>query len=256
VTLRLREAVALGAIEGVTEVLPVSSSAHLALIPWLLDWRYARLEPELRKTTEATLHLGAAAGLLAARAGELRGVDRERAEVIVLAQLAPALAGAALQRPLQELASRPRPIAAGLIAGALGSLAGEVLARRRPREDPAGRRDGMLLGAAQATALWPGVSRTGATIAIARARGLPATEARRLSLQVGVPVMAGAGLLTGARLRADGEMPHAALAAGAATALAATLATGRARCARELPVWLTAAHRFALAGWVLRRARG
>ena len=60
----LREAVALGVLHGPAELLPISSSGHIALIPWLLDWRYNELDPELRKSFEVALHAGTAAALL------------------------------------------------------------------------------------------------------------------------------------------------------------------------------------------------
>ena len=59
----IREAVALGALQGPTELLPVSSSAHTTLIPWLAGWSYAELDPELRKSFEVALHAGAGAAL-------------------------------------------------------------------------------------------------------------------------------------------------------------------------------------------------
>ncbi|HST56282.1 MAG TPA: undecaprenyl-diphosphate phosphatase, partial [Solirubrobacteraceae bacterium] len=62
--LPLRQAIALGLLQGPTELLPVSSSGHTTLIPWLAQWDYARLQPELRKSFEVALHAGAAAALL------------------------------------------------------------------------------------------------------------------------------------------------------------------------------------------------
>ena len=62
--LRTSEAVALGALHGPAELLPISSSAHTELVPWLLGWEYAELDPELRKAFEVAVHAGTAAALL------------------------------------------------------------------------------------------------------------------------------------------------------------------------------------------------
>ncbi len=61
--LSLRHAVALGLVQGPTELLPVSSSAHIALLPWLGGWSYARMDGELRKSFEVALHAGAGLAL-------------------------------------------------------------------------------------------------------------------------------------------------------------------------------------------------
>ena len=69
--LPLRHAVALGLLHGPAELLPVSSSAHITLVPWLLGWPYAELDPELRKAFEVVLHAGTAAALLIALRHEI-----------------------------------------------------------------------------------------------------------------------------------------------------------------------------------------
>src|SRR4051812_50056222 len=81
--LPLAHALALGALHGPAELLPVSSSAHTTLVPWLLDWPYPRLDPELRKAFEVALHAGTAAALLIGlrdeEADAARGFDRRAA---------------------------------------------------------------------------------------------------------------------------------------------------------------------------------
>src|ERR1700691_3977057 len=95
--LAIREAIALGALQGPTELLPVSSSAHTTLIPWLAGWPYAPLDPELRKSFEVALHAGAAAALTIDMRAELissaRGLTARRIAVIALSLAPPALAG-------------------------------------------------------------------------------------------------------------------------------------------------------------------
>src|SRR5436305_15256252 len=101
VPLSRAQAVALGALHGPTELLPISSSAHLALIPWLLGWDYGELDPELRKAFEVVLHAGTAAAPLITPRDEATGTrhsSRLRA-VIAEATIPVALVAYALERP-------------------------------------------------------------------------------------------------------------------------------------------------------------
>jgi len=251
--LDLRHAVALGLAHGPAELLPVSSSAHTILIPWLAGWPDAELDPDLRKSFEVALHTGAAAALGLAMGGDLRrtlgrlgGSPRRRrraAALLALSLAPPSLAGFALERPIERRLSGPTTVAAGLLAGALWmALADRGLGpRARPLED-AGPRDGLLLGLAQAAALLPGVSRNGATLATARLRGFDRAGSHELSWLVGVPVILAASALKARRLVA-GSVPAdavAPLAAGAGAAFLSTLASARllrrgARSRRLLP---------------------
>ncbi len=123
----------------------------------------------------------------------------------------------------------------------------------------AGPRDGLALGLAQSLALVPGVSRSGATLAAARARGFSREDSDRLSWTVGLPVIAGAALLKGMRLAREGtprglRLPLAAGTAGAfVSTLLSTQVLGPQRRAALLPASL--AYRGALATLVIRRMR-
>src|SRR5271167_496163 len=121
--LPLRHAVALGLLQGPAELLPVSSSAHTTLIPWLAGWPYAQLDGERRKSFEVALHAGAGLALALHMRRELlrdaARLDRRRAGVAALALAPPALAGYALGRPIERHLGGPRSIAAGLLAGAV-----------------------------------------------------------------------------------------------------------------------------------------
>ncbi|MDP9228837.1 MAG: UDP-diphosphatase, partial [Actinomycetota bacterium] len=120
-------------MQGPTELLPISSSAHLTLIPWLGGWDWDRQDPELRKSFEVALHAGAAAALLLGQrhviASELRTVDRRKAAVIALSSLPPAICGFALERQIERHLGGPGPTAAGLVLGALAMAAAD----RRPQ---------------------------------------------------------------------------------------------------------------------------
>jgi undecaprenyl-diphosphatase len=224
----------LGLVQGPTEVLPVSSSAHTALIPWLAGWPCAELDPELRNSFEVALHAGTAAALLVATRGELaqalHELDGRRFASGALAVAPPALVGYLLERAPAHRPITPRALAAGLVLGAvamaLADARSALRAEGRSQQD-AGPRDGLLLGLAQALALMPGVSRNGATLAAARARGFAREDAQTLSWRAGLPVILGAAALKGRRLSRHGVPPSVTpvLAAGAGAAFLSTLAS-------------------------------
>jgi undecaprenyl-diphosphatase len=235
----VRHAIVLGLAQGPTEVLPVSSSAHTALLPRLAVWPEARLDAELRNSLEVALHAGTAAALSIALRGELRQALREldgrTLAAAALALAPPALAGYLLERGLERRPSSSRALATGLaLGGAALALADlrpptHALASTPPgarKLADAGPRDGLALGVAQALALLPGVSRNGATLTAARARGFARADAQALSWRVGLPVIAGAAALKACRLAQRGAPPAAApaLAAGAGAAFLSTLA--------------------------------
>ncbi len=279
--LPLRHALALGLVHGPAELLPISSSAHITLIPWLAGWPYEQLEPPLRKSFEVALHAGAALGLLMRlpsehllgepspasdgppSVGAARSPARSFARrlAFLAAASAPAAAlGYALHGPIERRLGTPGTISAGLIGGSFGMAWAEARARRDAAQRSAaqaGLADGLALGVAQALALIPGVSRSGAAFAVARARGFAPVDAERLSLAVGLPVLGGATLLQSAKLLRRGE-PHCmrpALAVGACAAFASTLLTPALLDAgrRSRAVLPAAVYRLLLAGTVLKR---
>jgi len=254
--LRLREAVALGALHGPAELLPISSSAHTELVPWMLDWEFARLDPELRKAFGVAIHAGTAAGLLIALRGEVGEAvgDLDRRRVVLLAGsfVPAAVVGYVLERPIEERLGTPPTIAVGLLLGAAAMAAADAFGpSTRTRED-AGLADALALGVAQACALMPGVSRNGATLTAARLRGFARADANALSRHVALPIIAGATALKGARLARRGLPPDTAraLAAGILAAFASTLASTRL-VRDERALWPYAAYRSVLALRVL-----
>jgi undecaprenyl-diphosphatase len=254
------QAVLLGALHGPAELLPISSSGHVALIPWLLRWDYERVDPELRKAFEVALHAGTAAALLITLRLEVQDAMREMsprlAGLIALSFAPPAVVGFALERPIEQHLGTPATIAAGLICGSVAM----AWADRRPQErrsEQAGARDALWLGAAQACALIPGVSRNGATLAAARMRRFTRADANRLSRHVALPVIAGATLLKTIRLRHRGLPPRSAVpfAAGAVASFASTLGSTWLirQVERDRSLLPYAGYRLVLAGVVLRR---
>lgn len=272
--LKLRHAVALGLLHGPTELLPISSSGHTTLVPWLAGWSYGELDPESRKSFEVALHAGTAAALFlrtpsgAHRRGpQPHNYDGSsdldpKLSFLLPAVIPAALAGYTLGGQVERRLGTPISIAAGLIGGSAAMLLAD---RRTDSRTPTDARpiDGLLLGLAQTLALMPGISRSGATLATARARGFSRRDADRLSWRVGLPVIAGAVSLKGTRLIRHGAHPGTPpglglrLAAGGTSAFLSTLAStrilGPERRAALFPA--CAAYRAALALLVIRRMR-
>jgi undecaprenyl-diphosphatase len=252
----------LGALHGPAELLPVSSSGHVTLAAWLLEWNYDELDAELRKAFEVALHAGTAAALLIALRGEVReaagDIDRRRVELIALSFVPPAVVALALERPIERRLGTPGTIAAGLLAGSAAMALADRAPQRRRREESTAL-DALCLGLAQACALVPGVSRNGATLAAARARGFDRADANALSRHVALPVITGATVLKGHRLLRRGVPRGAgtAIAAGMAAAFASTLASTWLirQVERDRSLAPYAAYRVALAAAVIRRLR-
>ncbi len=257
-----RRAAILGLIQGPTELLPVSSSAHLGLVPWLAGWDWDRLDPELRKSFEVALHAGAAGALLIGQrrviADELASFDARRAAVLVLSFAPAAIAAFLFERQIEERLGGPRSTAIGLLGGSVAMVAADTRPQSRGRGE-ATPVDGLALGIAQATALAPGVSRNGATLAAARWRRFDREQANLLSRTVALPIITAAALLKGGRLRRRRIDPgvRRSFGIGVAASFASTLASqGLIRqVERDRSIWPYAAYRVALAGLVLSRLR-
>lgn len=220
----------LGIVQGPTELLPVSSSAHLTMLPRLAGWDWERLDPELRKSFEIALHAGAAMALLLTRrheiAEEIEAFDLRRAAVLALSFLPAAAVGFGFERHIESRLGGPKSTAAGLIGG--GILM--ALADRMPQERGRGEAnavDGLALGVAQAAALMPGVSRNGATLTAARLRRFSRDQANLLSRTVALPVILGAVALKGTRLvkRGISRDQRRWLAIGVGTSFVSTMAS-------------------------------
>jgi undecaprenyl-diphosphatase len=230
----------------------VSSSGHLALLPRLCGWPYAGLEPELRKSVEIALHAGSAAALVLLLRRELAGIARDPGTLLALAP--PAALGLALERPIERRLGGVRAVAAAQVVAGVALYAAD----RRPalRRSPRAA-DALAVGAGQAIALVPGVSRAGAALTAARLRGLDRPAAFRLSLRAALPVTLAATALKAARAarRPPPAELRAPIAVGATAAFASTLASRGllGRLERASGYGPIAAYRVALGGAVLAR---
>ncbi|HEX5761706.1 MAG TPA: undecaprenyl-diphosphate phosphatase [Solirubrobacterales bacterium] len=255
-------AVALGILQGPAELLPVSSSAHIVLLPWLAGWRWDELDPEVRKSFEVALHAGTAVALLIGQrreiAAELGSFDGHRALLLVLSFLPAAVVGYACERQIERRLGGPKSTAVGLLVGSAAMLAADTRPQARG-EGEAVPADGLALGVAQAAALAPGVSRNGITLAAARWRRFSRDQANLLSRTIALPVIVGATALKGVRLRRRGVSPALgrSMALGAAASFASTLASQRLirLVERDKALWPYAAYRAGLAGAVIFKLR-
>ncbi len=205
----LLHALILGIVQGLTEFLPISSSAHLILIPRLLGWQ----DPFIDSAAfDVMLHMGTLLALLAyfwrdlirlllAWVGSVRDrriggdPDRRLAWLLVVSVVPAALLGAALEGFFDRtFRDQYAWIALFILVGAGLLWLGERRGQRRRGLDGMVWRDAATIGVAQALALFPGVSRSGITIASGLLLGLEREAAARFSFLMAVPVIAGAGL--------------------------------------------------------------
>jgi len=191
------EAAFWGLIQGLTEFLPISSSGHLVLVPALLG----QDPPDL--ATSAMLHLGTLLAVLAYFRREVVEVftftDKgKRLLLLVLIGTIPAgVLGLTLESQFDWLNERPTAVALALFLTGIVLFSTRWLHRGDKVVADASIRDTVIMGLGQAVALIPGVSRSGATISTGLLRGFTHAEAARYSFLLGIPAIAGAGLLKG-----------------------------------------------------------
>jgi undecaprenyl-diphosphatase len=200
----LLHAIVLGFVQGATEFLPVSSKTHLVVVPALLGWR----PPSLAFIV--WLHLGTLVALviyffrqlLEMLSGLVKpGSGRRTLGYLVVASIPAAVLGLLFEKTFERFLSHPRNAAMALVATSAILVAGEWLAgtigRRpaRPLREHLTLRDSLTMGTAQVFALFPGVSRSGATISAGLAGGLRRAEAARFSFLMALAAITGAGLV-------------------------------------------------------------
>jgi len=205
----LLQAIIQGVVQGLTEFLPISSSAHLILLPRLAGWDDPFLtSPEF----DVMLHLGTLGALLVyfwrdlvrlglawlasirqRRLGD--DPDRRLAWLLLLTVIPAALVGALFEDFFDETFREALLLIPLLLVVGAGMLAfGERYGRRDRGLERLRVRDALVIGLAQALALFPGISRSGVTIAAGLVLGLQREAAARFSFLMGIPIIAGAGL--------------------------------------------------------------
>jgi undecaprenyl-diphosphatase len=202
----LLQAAVLGVVQGLSEFLPISSSGHLIMVPYLLGW------PEHSQAFDLALHLGTTVALgwffwadwLALIRGFLRGLGSEKvrqtdpnwrfALLVLLGSVPAAIIGVVAEKPIEQLLRSPVINAGLLIVFGLVLFAADRWGSLKRSLEEVVWPDALIMGLAQAVALMPGVSRSGITMTTGLFRGLDRPAAARFSFLLSGPIILGAAL--------------------------------------------------------------
>ena len=217
------QALILGLVQGATELLPISSSGHLILVPWVADWDYLKNHDAFNQTFDVSLHLGtlvavvlyfredivrlAAAWLGSIRRRRIETVDERIAWYVAAATVPAAIVGAVGENLIAERLGEPWQIA--ILLAVFGAVL--YAADRRPQTKQMGEiglRAAVAVGLAQSLSLMPGVSRSGITITAGRFLGLDRDSAARFSFLLLVPITFGAVAYKGIGDVLLADLPH------------------------------------------------
>ena len=230
------QAIVLGAIQGITEFLPISSSAHLVLVPHWLGWSF---DSQIQFTVDILLHLGTLVAVIIYFRQDikviilafLRGLwkrnplENDNAKLgwlILLATIPAGLVGVTFKEFFLDMLDKPRGVSALLLVTALVIIAAELYSPKvRNRIRDIRWVDALIIGCFQALAILPGISRSGVTIVGGLLRKFTHESAARLSFLMAIPVMLGAGLVAGIELLTNHQLWQywPAILAGFLTAL-------------------------------------
>jgi undecaprenyl-diphosphatase len=198
------QALVLGAVQGLTEFLPVSSSAHLIIVPWMLNWN----DPGL--AYDVALHLGTLVALLIyywrewlQMGASLVNGDREKRRLLMLLMVASipgAAMGLAFEKQAETIFRSPLLIAIAMASMGIALWLCDRVAPQTRKLNEIGFGDALLIGLSQAFAIVPGVSRSGSTITMARIVRIERQDAANFSFLMATPIIAGAGLMEGRHL--------------------------------------------------------
>lgn len=191
-----------GLVQGLTEFLPISSSGHLVVVPAFLEELGMDIEPP-SLAISAVLHLGTLIAVLIYFRTDVVKVLRMRTEsegrkiaMLVAIGTIPALVGLPLKDRIENFQENITNVGFALLATGVILVFGQWLARGARRLIDGRVPDAIVVGLAQAIALIPGISRSGITITAGNTRRLIPTEAARFSFLLGIPAIAGAGLVS------------------------------------------------------------
>lgn len=213
--MNILHATVLGALQGFAEVLPISSSAHLILVPWLLKW------PESGLTFDVALHLGTFLALalyfrrdviemtvaaIDAIANRSLNTPARRLPFLIIAATVPAaIVGKLFEHQVEDI-FRASPLLIASVLIAFGIILGivDIAGRKRMAMDEVRPASALTIGLFQCLALIPGVSRSGITITAGLMLGFTRESAARFSFLLSLPIVAGAALLKGLHLAKHG----------------------------------------------------
>jgi undecaprenyl-diphosphatase len=217
------QALVLGVVQGLTELLPISSSGHLILVPWASDWTYLKENDRFNQTFDVALHLGTLVAVAAyfwrdivrlVRAflrsvgrRHIEGADERIAWFVVVATIPAGVIGLAGENAIADHLGEPWQILILLALGAVLLWVADRAPQTRSMSD-LGLGHAVLMGFAQALALAPGVSRSGITITAGRFLKLDRDSAARFSFYLLLPTVLGAVILKGLQDVVFGDLPN------------------------------------------------
>ena len=229
------QAIILGIVQGLTEFLPISSSGHLLLVPWLFNWHFLLENPDLNKTFDVALHLGTFVAVVIyfwREIGRLIGAwvrsisrrslaepEGKLAWLLIVSTIPAAIVGVLFEDFITNTLGKPWMIGAAMIVFAGFMYLIDHLAKLDRDMEALSWFDAVLIGVAQSLALLPGVSRSGITMMTGLLLRLDRESAARYSFLMSIPVIGGAAVFKGLQVAKDG------LPAGTATPFAVGMAS-------------------------------
>ena len=221
------QAIVLGIVQGLTEFLPISSSGHLLLVPWLFNWHFLLENPGLNKTFDVALHLGTFVAVVIYFWREIvrlvgawvRSIARRSlaepearlAWLLIVSTIPAALVGVLFEDFITTRLGKPWMIGVAMIAFAGVMYVIDHLAKLDRDMEELTWFDALLIGVAQALALLPGVSRSGITMITGLVLRLDRESAARYSFLMSIPVIGGAAVFKGLEVVKDGLPPGTAM---------------------------------------------
>ena len=217
------QAAILGVVQGITEFLPISSSGHLILVPWIFGWHLFAGNTDLNKTFDVALHLGTFLAVLVFMYREVGRIlasffgsiwrrriqtkEEKLAWLLLISTIPAGIVGVAFESFIEGKLGQPLII--GILLIAFGAIMWVVDSRSKLTKGLDSLRWGhaLMVGVAQAVALAPGVSRSGVTLTALRGLGLKREEAVRYSFLLSIPVVGGAAFYKLAQLFHNGGLP-------------------------------------------------
>ena len=244
------QAIILGIVQGLTEFLPISSSGHLLLVPWLFNWHFLLENPDLNKTFDVALHLGTfvavvlyfwreivrlvGAWVRSISGRSLAEPEAKLAWLLIVSTIPAALVGVLLEDFITNTLGKPWMIGVAMIVFAGFMYLVDHVAKLDRDLETLTWLDALLIGVAQSLALLPGVSRSGITMMTGLLVRLDRESAARYSFLMSIPVIGGAAVFKGLEVATDG------LPAGTATPFLVGMVT--AALSGIAAIWFTLAY--------------
>lgn len=216
------QAIILGLVQGITEFFPVSSSAHLILVPWLFGW-HLTMSLDLEKTFDVALHLGTFVAILvlmrvdvwrllkaffgSVRRLKIRTRDEKLAWLLLISTIPAGLIGVAFESVIEEKLGQPWLIAILLIVFGAIMWAADSLSPRSKNLASLRWYHALFIGLAQAAALAPGVSRSGVTLSALRGLRINRESAVNYAFLLTIPLIGGSAVYKGVKVAAEGGLP-------------------------------------------------